>query len=191
MPRLFTGIELPEDLRDDLADMEQPLPGARWIDSDDMHITLRFAGDIDNRTASEFTDMLEGIDVSAFHARVSGLSTFGGKEPRSIWAGIEAGPELEQLARAHERAARSAGLPPEGRQFKPHVTIARLKYARPEVIARYLERFGGYRSEPFLVTHFTLFSSKPKVGGGPYVVEETFPLFGGGNSQGLMAYGPG
>lgn len=51
MPRLFTGIELPEDLRDDLADMEQPLPGARWIDTDDMHITLRFVGDIDNRTA--------------------------------------------------------------------------------------------------------------------------------------------
>ncbi|CFX10028.1 putative 2'-5' RNA ligase [Candidatus Filomicrobium marinum] len=191
MPRLFTGIELPEDLRDDLADMEQPLPGARWIDTDDMHITLRFVGDIDNRTASEFADMLAGIDVNAFHARISGLGTFGGKEPRSIWAGIEAGPELEQLARAHERAARSAGLPPEGRQFKPHVTIARLKSTRPEVVARYLEHFGGYRSEPFLVTHFTLFSSKPKVGGGPYVVEETFPLFGGGNAQGLMAYGPG
>lgn len=180
MPRLFTAIELPEDLRDDLSDMEQPLPGARWIDSDDMHITLRFAGDIDNPTAREFVDLLAGIEVNAFHARLSGLGTFGGKEPKTIWAGVEAGPELEQLARAHERAARSCGLAPEGRQFRPHVTIARLKYARDDLVARFLERFSGYRSEPFLVTHFTLFSSKPQTGGGPYVVEETFPLFGGG-----------
>lgn len=188
MPRLFTGIELPEDLRDDLSDMADKLPGARWIESDDMHITLRFAGDIDNPTANEFVDMLAGIEVNAFHARICGLGTFGGKEPRTIWAGVEAGPELAQLARAHERAARSAGLPPESRLFKPHVTIARLRYARPELVARYLERFGGYRSEPFLITHFTLFSSKPNTGGGPYVVEETFPLFGGGMAEGHLAF---
>lgn len=180
MPRLFTAIELPEDMRDDLSSMEQPLPGARWIDSDDMHITLRFVGDIDNPTAREFVELLAGIEVDAFHARLNGLGTFGGKDPRTIWAGVEAGPELDQLARAHERAARSAGLPAERRNFKPHVTIARLKHARDDVLARFLARCGGYRSEPFLVTHFTLFSSKPMTGGGPYVVEETFPLFGGG-----------
>lgn len=188
MPRLFTGIELPEDVCDDLFNMEHKLPGARWIDSDDMHITLRFAGDIDNPTANEFVDLLAGIEVNAFHARICGLGSFGGKEPRAIWAAVEAGPELQRLARAHERAARSAGLPPEGRQFRPHVTLARLRYAQPELVARFLERYGGYRSEPFLVTHFTLFSAKPNTGGGPYVIEETFPLFGGGMAEDHAAF---
>ncbi len=104
---------------------------------------------------------------------------FGGNEPRSIWAGVEAGPELEALARANERAARSAGLAPEPRTFRPHVTIARLKYANAATIARFLERIGAFRSQPFLVGRFVLFSARPKVGGGPYVVEEAFPLRGG------------
>jgi 2'-5' RNA ligase len=83
------------------------------------------------------------------------------------------------LARANERAARAAGLPPEGRTFKPHVTVARLKYAGPDAIARILGRIGAFRSRPFLVGRFVLFSSRPKVGGGPYVVEAAFPLRGG------------
>lgn len=180
MPRLFSGIELPEEIREDLSDLERPLPGARWIEMDDMHVTLRFAGDVDNRTAREFADFLAEIDVSAFPMRLVGLGTFGGREPKTLWAGVEAGEELQRLAAANERAARSAGLEPVTRNFKPHVTIARLKNARPEMLARFLSKFGGFRSEPFYVTHFTLFSSKPHTGGGPYVIEETFPLFGGG-----------
>lgn len=190
MPRLFTAIELPEKVRDDLARLQRPLPGARWIDSDQMHITLRFVGDVDNATASEFADLLSTIEVNAFQVRICGLGTFGGKGPRSIWAGVEAGEELEQLARAHERAARLAGLPPERRPFKPHVTIARLRYPKYDTVARLLERGGAYRSEPFLVTHFTLFSSKPLAGGGPYVVEETFPLIYSGRAAEQVAHGP-
>ncbi len=183
MPRLFTGIELPEGIREDLGDLERPLPGARWIEMDDLHLTLRFAGDIDNRTAHEFADFLADIEVSAFPMRLVGLGTFGGREPRTLWAGVEAGEELQRLAYANERAARGAGLEPVTRNFKPHITIARLRNARPEMLARFLSKFGGFRSEPFYVTHFTLFSSKPHTGGGPYVVEETFPLFGGGMSD--------
>ncbi|MBU2581562.1 MAG: RNA 2',3'-cyclic phosphodiesterase [Alphaproteobacteria bacterium] len=187
MPRLFTGIELPEDIRDELGDLEQPLPGARWIDIEELHITLRFAGDVDKPTANEFAEYLAGIDVSAFPIRLSGLGTFGGREPRILWAGVEAGAELDRLAKANERAARNAGLEPAARNFKAHVTLARLKYSDPLRLARYLQKHGGFRTEPFYVTHFTLFSSKPHTGGGPYVVEETFPLFGGG--LGEVAHG--
>lgn len=183
MPRLFSGIELPEAIREDLSDLEQPLGGARWIEMDDLHLTLRFAGDVDNRTANEFADFLAGIEVSAFPMRIVGLGTFGGRDPRTIWAGVEAGEELYRLARANERAARAAGLKPVTRNFKPHITIARLRNAQPERLARFLSKFGGFRSAPFYVTHFTLFSSKPHTGGGPYVVEETFPLFGGGMDE--------
>ena len=77
-----------------------------------------------------------------------------------------------------ERAARSAGLPPEKHGFKPHVTLARLKGTRPESVARVLEGLGAFQSAPFQVESFALFSSRPKVGGGPYVVEDTFELRG-------------
>lgn len=178
MPRLFTGIELPENIRDALSDLEMPLPGVNWIISDNLHLTLRFAGDIDNGVAREFAELLSGIEIDAFEMRISGLGTFGGKEPHTLWAGIEAGPELEALARANERAARGAGLKPVSRNFKPHITIARLRHPRDEAMARFLSRRGSFRSEPFVVSRFVLYSSKPLVGGGPYVVEEAYPLSG-------------
>ena len=173
-----SSFEIPPELQDRIAMLRAPLPGVRWIDAEDLHLTLRFAGDIDNRTADELADRLAAIDISTFEMRLSGLGAFGGRDPRNLWVDVEAGPELEALARANERAARAAGLPPETRQFKPHVTFARLRNSRDEVLARYLERNGAFRSEPFRVTRFVLFSSKPQVGGGPYVVEEAFPLRG-------------
>lgn len=178
MPRLFVGIELPDDIRDLISGLEAPLPGARWVDTDNLHLTLRFVGDIDNRQARELADFLSGIDVDAFEMRLDGLGTFGGKDPRTLWAGVSAGEELGALARATERAARAAGLKPEGRTFKPHVTIARLNKPRIEALTRFLTRHGRFRSEPFVVSRFVLYSSKPMVGGGPYVVEEAFPLSG-------------
>jgi RNA 2',3'-cyclic 3'-phosphodiesterase len=180
MPRLFTGIEIPDEQREEIARLRQPLPGnSRWMEPENLHLTLRFAGDIDNPHAREFADHLAGIDVDAFEIRLAGIGTFGGNEPRSLWAGVEAGPGLEELARANERAARAAGLAPEGRSFKPHVTVARLKYASAADVARILGRIGAFRSRPFTVGRFVLFSSRPKTGGGPYVVEEAFPLRGG------------
>jgi 2'-5' RNA ligase len=179
VPRLFTGIELPEDVRLALARLKQPLPGAKWVEPENLHLTLRFAGDIDHRVASEFAHFLGGVECHAFEMRLSGLGAFGGNDPRTLWVGVDAGQELAALARAHERAARAAGLPPEARNFKPHVTIARLKHTRVEVVARFLERHGAFRTEPFPVGWFSLFSSKPHGGGGPYVVEAAFPLRGG------------
>ncbi|KAB2944140.1 MAG: RNA 2',3'-cyclic phosphodiesterase [Hyphomicrobium sp.] len=180
MPRLFTGIEIPAEQREEIARLKVPLPGGgRWLEPDDLHLTLRFVGDVDNAQATEFADRLETIDVDAFELRLAGLGVFGGNEPRSIWAGTEASAPLEALARANDRAARAAGLPPEGRQFKPHVTLARLKYASADEVARVLQRIGAFRSKPFIVSRFVLFSSKPKSGGGPYVIEEAFNLRGG------------
>lgn len=176
MPRLFTGIEIPEALRLSLARLGDPLPGARWLKAEDIHLTLRFAGDIDKRTAADFAEFLDGIAASVFELRLAGLGAFGGNDPRVIWAGVEPSTELEALARANERAARNAGLPPESRKFAPHVTLARLRHSRPDAVARYLERHGGLRSEAFTVTRFVLFSSRPRTGGGPYAVERAFPF---------------
>lgn len=180
MPRLFTGIEIPADVREEIARLKVPLPGGgRWTEPGDLHLTLRFVGDIERPQAEEFADRLESIDLDAFELRLSGLGVFGGNEPRSIWAGVEDSAPLEALARANDRAARNAGLPPDSRPFKAHITLARLKYAGPGEVARVLQRIGAFRSKPFIVSRFVLFSAKPKTGGGPYAVEEVFNLRGG------------
>jgi RNA 2',3'-cyclic 3'-phosphodiesterase len=180
MPRLFTGIEIPAELRAEIARLKVPLPGGgRWTEPENLHLTLRFVGDIDKPQAREFADRLADIEVDAFELRLAGLGTFGGNEPRSVFSGVEPSPALEALARANDRAARLAGLPPDGRQFKPHVTLARLKFATAAEVARVLQRIGAFRSEPFFVARFVLFSAKPKTGGGPYVAEEAFSLRGG------------
>jgi len=180
MPRLFTAIELPEDIREELHRLRTPLPGARWLLPESYHITLRFGGDISNSEAREFIANLAMIEPDGFEVRLSGLGAFGGDDPRSIYAAVETRPELEELARAHEKAARNAGLPPDTRAFKPHVTIARLKHSNADAVARFLSRHGGYRSEPFFVGRTLLMSSRPGVGGGPYGIEDRFPMRGMG-----------
>lgn len=178
MPRLFTGLELPGHIADLLSDIEQPLPGASWIEQDNLHITLRFAGDIDKRQAREFADALALIDADVFELALQGVGVFGGNDPKVLYAGIAASPELDALARAHERAARAVGLAPETRPFKAHVTLARLRNVSIPDLTRLLERYALLRSRPFLVEEFVLFSSRPQTGGGPYVVEEAFALRG-------------
>jgi len=177
MPRLFVGLELPEMVRMRLGLVRGPLPGARWIEPENMHITLRFAGDIDNRQADELVGFLDGIEMTPFEVMIREVGAFGGRDPRVIYAGVEASEELDHLQRAVERACRSAGLAPEPRTFKPHVTLARLKGTKPDVAARFLGSRAGLAIGPITVDRFVLFSSRPRVGGGPYVVESVFPLY--------------
>ena len=130
MPRLFTALEIPEMLRTRLSLMRAPLNGAKWVDAENMHITLRFAGDIDGRTADDFADLLAEVSGGPFQVSIAGAGAFGGRDPRVLWAGVETGPELDALYRANERAARAAGLDPDPRDFRPHVTLARMRGAR-------------------------------------------------------------
>lgn len=175
MPRLFSGIEIPDDVREALDRISQPLPSTRWIRAENLHITLRFVGDVPPPVAREFTANLAAVTFDPFSLRISGLDTFGGDDPRVLYAAVEPSSPLQELARAHEAAARRAGLKAESRKFIPHITLARLQAPRIEPLARFLNRKGGFRSEPFLVSRATLFSSRPVTGGGPYVIEQTFP----------------
>jgi RNA 2',3'-cyclic 3'-phosphodiesterase len=176
MPRLFSAIEIPRSIAERLTMLRSGLSGARWIDPENYHLTLRFIGDVDAATARDFTHALGAIAAAPFELKLNGLGSFGGNRPRAIFAELEASPELEALQRANERAAREAGLPPEGRNFKPHVTLARLRGVRPDAVASYLERQGGAAGESFTVRRFVVFSSRNSVGGGPYVVEAAYEL---------------
>ncbi|MGE0850323.1 MAG: RNA 2',3'-cyclic phosphodiesterase [Hyphomicrobiaceae bacterium] len=178
MPRLFTAIEIPQSIRQRLALIRAPLSGAKWIEAENMHVTLRFAGDIDERTADEFAGALDAVRCRPFQLSIAGVGAFGGRDPRVLWAGVEAGDELDALHRANERAARAAGLAPEGRAFKAHVTLARMRGGRQQAVARFLAENGALRTEPFTATSFVLLSARPGSGGPPYVVEAEYPFEG-------------
>src|SRR5262245_30883898 len=180
MPRLFTAIEIPEMLRMRLSLLRAPLNGAKWVQPEDMHITLRFVGDIDGRTADEFADLLAEVSGQPFQVAIAGVGSFGGRDPRVLWAGVEAGPALDALYRANERAARAAGLDPDPHDFRPHVTLARMRGARQAAMARFLAENGDLRLEPFTVTRFVLLAARPGSGGPPYAVEAAYPLSGEG-----------
>ena len=176
MPRLFSGLEIPAALGERRAMLRAGPSGARWIDPENYHLTLRFIGDVDDITGREFAAQLARIRSDRFELALQGLGSFGGRKPRAVWAGVAPSPALASLQRAHERAARSAGLPPEGRNFTPHVTLARLRNVRAPAVAAYLEANGAFQSAPFPVDRFVLLSSRASTGGGPYVIEETYPL---------------
>src|SRR5580658_5215182 len=176
MPRLFTGLEIPPSVAQSLAMMRGRLPGARWIDPENYHLTLRFIGDIDDALAREIAGMLGRVHRGAFELRLDGLSSFGGRKPRAVVAGATQVPALMELQAEHERLLQRLGLEPDGRKFTPHVTLARLRDSSSQQVADYLAARGYFRSAPFQVSRFVLFSSRASVGGGPYVVEADYPL---------------
>jgi RNA 2',3'-cyclic 3'-phosphodiesterase len=183
MPRLFTGIELPSDIRTRLSLLSAPLTGAKWVDAADLHLTLRFLGDIDRRTADEFIDSILPFTVEPFEMRLTELGVFGSQRPDVIWVGAEPAAVLTQLNQWHERAARAAGLEADARAFVPHVTLARLRGTKPHEVARFLEGRGGLQIPPFRVTRLAIFSARPGSGGGPYAVEETLDLEDAGSDE--------
>ncbi|KPF45030.1 RNA 2',3'-cyclic phosphodiesterase [Rhizobium sp. AAP43] len=176
MPRLFTALEIPRNAAMSLSLLRGGLPGGRWIDVENYHITLRFIGDVDGRTADEIVDRLDRIDRPEFSLSLNGVGSFGSKKPHSIWAGVSPAPEMFALQAEIERICQRIGLPPDPRRFSPHVTLARLKASRVEDVVHYMAGRGDFSTVPFTVSRFVLLSSKESVGGGPYLTEEVFPL---------------
>jgi len=176
MPRIFTGFELPLDVSQSLAMLRGGLPGARWIDPDDYHVTLRFIGDVDEAVAREVAFMLGKVSRPPLELRLDGLSSFGGKRPRAVIATLAHTPALMELQAEHERLMQRVGLEPEGRKFTPHVTLARLRDSSSRQVADYLATRPFLAPLSFRVTRFVLFSARASVGGGPYVVEAAYPL---------------
>lgn len=177
MPRLFTGLEIPPDVGQMLSLKRGGLHGARWIDPENYHITVRFIGDVDNAAGREVSDVLRRFSEGPpFTITLGNLDVFGGRKPRALFATVEANATLAHLQAAQERALQRIGLPPEGRKFVPHVTLARLRDAAPKEVAHYLSLRGHMDPVSFEVSRFVLFSSRDSVGGGPYVVEEAYPL---------------
>ncbi len=176
MPRLFTGLELPAECAAALASARGGVYRARWIEPSDYHVTLRFIGDVDWRTARDVAETLADIRRPPVSIGFEGLSWFGADKPRAILARIEPSAPLIDLQSEHERRLRRIGLAPETRNFTPHVTLARLRSASPAAVADYLSVRGAFLAPPFEASRFVLYSARHAVGGGPYVVEAAYPL---------------
>jgi 2'-5' RNA ligase len=176
LPRLFTGIEIPVQIAQGLSMLRGGLPGARWIDPENYHLTLRFIGDVEGHVGRDVMHMLGGVRRTSFQIVLDRLDQFGGKKPRAVFAGATPTPPLLELQAEHERILQRIGLPPEQRKYAPHVTLARLRDSSAHQVAQYLSSRAPFRSPPFPVSRFVLFSSRASTGGGPYVVEAAYPL---------------
>jgi RNA 2',3'-cyclic 3'-phosphodiesterase len=181
MPRLFSAIEIPQAISVRLSMLRAPIPNASWIDPVDMHLTLRFVGDVSNEAADEFAGQLAALDIAPFELTVAGLGAFGGQRPHLLYAAIKPSPVLDALQKSHDRAARACGLEPEARGFVPHITLARMRSAKPAPVAEFLQNHGDLAFPPFRVERCVLMSARPGSkksgsGGGPYAIEEIYPF---------------
>ena len=176
MPRLFTGIEIPPTVGQSLSLLRGGLPGARWLEPDSYHVTLRFIGDIDEPTADEIVGQLSRVRRSSFSVAFEGLGSFGSRKPHAIIARATFSAALGELQAEIERIMQRIGLPPESRKFMPHVMLARLRRTSAREVAQYLSLRGGFTTEAFPVDRFVLFSSRNQTGGGPYLVEDAYRL---------------
>lgn len=177
MPRLFVGLPLPEPVRDRLAMLGAGIPGARWVAAENLHLTLRFVGEVDFGVMEDLAEALDGIAAPGFDLTLAGLGHFETKgAAHSLWVGAERAPALMHLQARVEAAARRAGLPPEGRRFLPHVTLARLRGAPPDRVSAFIAGNNLFRAGPIPVASFTLFSSHLAREGAIYREEASFPL---------------
>lgn len=177
--RLFVAIEIPQTLRRDLVRLQNGVPGARWVEPDSFHLTLRFIGSVDNAHATDIDDQLARIGALSFELALKGVGHFmeGGK-PSALYAAVESNPALEALQRKVESAVARAGVAPERKRFSPHVTLARFS-GRQDAghhLAQFMASHSLWRPEPFEVEHFTLYSSVTRPEGALYRVEAEYPL---------------
>lgn len=177
MPRLFTAIEIPADIRRALSLKCGGLPGARWIEPDDYHITLRFIGNVEDRTADEIADRLQYCaEHPYFEVILAQFDSFGGNKPRSLFARVNESDALTRLYRSIGSALDATGLEPNGRKFSPHVTLARLRHNSAASVAEQIAVNGQFTPLCFTAERFVLLSSRGSTGGGPYHLEQAYAL---------------
>jgi 2'-5' RNA ligase len=176
MHRLFVAIRPPEPIRDLLIDAMDDSADFRWQDDEQLHLTLRFVGEVDRPLAEDLAAALAGIRASSFAIRVHGTGRFEQRSAGALWAGVEPKAPVAALAAKVERVCQSVGLEPERRAFHPHITLARWKGRRSHEVRRFLERTAALVSEPFSVDSFALFESRLSRHGAHYEQVSDYPL---------------
>ncbi|HEX9808707.1 MAG TPA: RNA 2',3'-cyclic phosphodiesterase [Alphaproteobacteria bacterium] len=177
MIRLFTGIEIPDEIRARLAALAAGVPGARWVPAANIHLTLRFIGNVDDDRVGDIDDALARVRAPGFPVTIQGVDHFSrGRSPSMLWAGVEKNPALLHLQDRVETALVRAGLESDRRKYTPHVTLARLKDAPRGRVHAFIAENGLLQFAPFTVENFTLFSSFLARSGAIHRREAVYPL---------------
>lgn len=180
MYRLFVSIELPDDVKQALGRLSGDVPGARWLEADEMHLTVRFIGEADGLVYEDVLAALDEVRVAPFALQLRGVGHFPPRgEPRILWAGVERSDGLRVLHDRVESALVRAGVEGERRKFSPHVTLARLRGTPSRAVGSFIAMNGLFRAEPFEVREFHLFSSSLGAKRAVHRCEASYPLDGG------------
>jgi len=179
MYRLFVSVELPDGIKQSLGRICDDVPGARWLEADEMHLTVRFIGEVDGVVFDDVVHALDDVRLPPFELALRGVGHFPPRgEPRVLWAGLERSAELKTLHDKVESAVVRAGVEPERRKFSPHVTLARLKGTPERAVGGFIALNGLYRSEPFAVDEFHLYSSRLSAKRAVHRAEASYALDG-------------
>jgi RNA 2',3'-cyclic 3'-phosphodiesterase len=176
MHRLFVAIYLPEDVRDLLVDAMDDGPELRWVGDEQLHLTLRFIGEVERPMAGDIAAALGRVRFASFEMRIRDVGRFDRRSGGALWAGVEPKAPLAALAAKVERSCQSAGLEAERRAFHPHITLARWKGRASRAADSFIERNRGLASPRFAVNRFLLIESHLSRHGPHYEVAEGFPL---------------
>ncbi len=173
MLRLFVGIALPPELKLRLSLLASGVPGAKWVDPGNYHLTLRFIGEVDEGRAADIDSALARIHAPSFDVTLTTVGHFG---LRMLWIGVERNPALQHLHEKIESALNRLGFAPEERRYTPHVTLARLKGTSDARLQAYLGEHALFRAEPFPVDRFSLVASYLTKSGAIYEDEADYAL---------------
>ena len=177
MPRLFIAVDLPETIKENLESMSFGIPGAKWVSPEQLHLTIRFIGEVDGSLFRDIRDILDEITFASFSLQLKGVGYFPPRgTPRVLWVGLEKSQLLLLLRKKIDTALLRARVEPEGRKFSPHITLARLKNSPVQKIANFLSGNGLFSQEPFQVEDFKLYSSTLTPKGAFHKVERLYPL---------------
>ncbi|MGE0740193.1 MAG: RNA 2',3'-cyclic phosphodiesterase [Hyphomonadaceae bacterium] len=179
--RLFAALDLPDDVADQLMPLMKGVPGANWRPRENLHLTLRFFGEVAEPVADEIDAELDAVagSTAPFQLQLKAAGAFGGADPHALWIGVRETAALNKLAADCERAARRVGLKPEPRKFTPHVTMAYLAGAALDRVHAFETRLGLFESRPFRVERLGLYASfTRKSAPSLYRLEADYPLLG-------------
>jgi 2'-5' RNA ligase len=174
--RLFAALAIPDSIALRLSMLQSGVPGARWQRREQLHLTLRFMGDVDGRVMRDIDDMLSGVHASRFSLELKGVGEFGHEKPSALWADVAPNDALLHLQRKIERAMQQVGIASDKHKYKAHVTLAYLRGTPPGAVMDWLTDHARFASEPFQVDGFILYSSQLASDGSKYRAERAYRL---------------
>jgi RNA 2',3'-cyclic 3'-phosphodiesterase len=176
MHRLFVAIRPPDEIRDRLIDSMGDSPELRWVHDDNLHLTLRFIGEVERPLAEDIAVALSRVRSNRFELHITGVGVFEQRNGGALWAGVQPKEPVAALAAKVERACVAAGFEPERRTFHPHITLARWNRREAQAAQAFLEHNRTLASKAFAVDRFILYESRLSRHGAHYEEIADYPL---------------